>query len=101
MRRALAQLAGQIRFFVIAFVKRGIAPGMLIYLERWGAMHKKKRGEGETHRAFLLRLAEGKDDEAYTLLLRLSDCLDRLFYNGEKANFGRDDIKTLRKIFSV
>ena len=101
LRRAAQNLCFRIKFFFLSTVYRNTAPGTLLYLERWGALHHQKRGEGETHRAFLLRLAAGEDAETAALLKTLANCLDIQFYRGVKCEFARENSKALRHIFSA
>lgn len=99
LRLAVQNLFGRLKFFFLSITHRNTAPGMLLYLERWGALHHKKRGAGETHRSFLLRLSEGSDEATADLLENLSNCLDIQFYKGEPCELGKEEINALRHIF--
>lgn len=65
--------------------KYNTPPGLLIWLERQAKRRRLGRKQGETSRMFLLRLKDilpGCEDD----LVRLSDCLDRLYFSSPPAS---------------
>jgi hypothetical protein len=73
----------RLRFRVTFFFRRSDPAGLLVWLEGWGARHGTPRGAGETHRAYLDRLAAlpGAADSGEALRL-LADALDRQYFGG-------------------
>lgn len=102
--RVLAFFKAKIRFLVLSVVRRNTAPGLLLFLERYGALHFQARRAGETHRQYIGRLIQNSRRDALTesapLLQRLSDELDYAYYS-PGGSAGYQDRLTRAQIIRV
>lgn len=79
LRAGLLRLAAHLRFCWLRWRWRASPQGTLLWLERWARAARAPRAPGETHRAFLLRLAglaafEGAGPLLEQLAAQLDEC---------------------------
>jgi len=97
---AAARALGRIVFEINYIRHRKTAAGLLVFCER-KAKGAAGRRKGESSRAFLTRLSEGREREnAKASLLRLADLTERAFYSENHAVVSGEDYKAIRAVFS-
>ena len=86
LRRAFSALRHRIRLAFVQFCRRNTPAGVCAAIERHGRLLGAGRGRGETHCAYLRRIARltcGQDPGLPAELDRLAELLERGFYGGE------------------
>lgn len=103
--RASSRRLQEFRFRLYFFLHRKTPEGLLVWLENWGARHRKPRRPGETYRAYFRRIAQDpklKEDRAQLLdqLEELGEYLDRLYFSGERGTISRRTLKQIHHRFA-